>query len=72
VIARDLPQSEGGVQMRIDAVLFVIGLLVALGAAALLFLGIIDSGPAALVGIVGIGLIAAAGGVRAGRSNARS
>jgi hypothetical protein len=57
--------------MRIDVVLLVIGLLVALGAAALLFLGIIDSGPAALVGILGIGLIAAAGGVRAGRKSLR-
>jgi hypothetical protein len=57
--------------MGIDTVLLVIGLLIALGAAALLFLGLLDSGPATLVGIVGIGLVAAAGAVRAGRSSAR-
>ena len=55
-----------------DMVLLAIGLLVAVGAATLLFLGLIDSGPAAPVGIVGIGLIAAAGGVRASGSSARS
>ncbi len=58
--------------MRMDVVLLVIGLLVALGAATLLFVGFIDSGPAALIGIVGIGLIAAAGAVRAGRRSTRS
>jgi len=44
--------------MNVNAMIFVAGLLVALVAAALLFLGAIDSGPAALIGIVGIGLIA--------------
>jgi len=53
-----------------DTILFVTGLLIALGAAALLFLGIIESGPAALIGIVGIGLIAASAGARAARGNA--
>jgi len=38
---------------------FVAGLLVALVAAGLLLLGIIESGPAAALGIVGIGLIGA-------------
>lgn len=45
--------------MNLNPVIFVAGLLVALVAAGLLFLGFIESGPAALVGIVGIGLIAA-------------
>jgi hypothetical protein len=45
----------------------VAGLLVALGAAALLFLGLIDSGPSALIGIVGLGLI----GTSAAMRNAR-
>jgi len=37
--------------------LFVSGLLTALGTAVLLFLGIIESGIAGTIGIVGIGLI---------------
>jgi hypothetical protein len=41
--------------------LFVIGLLIAVIAAALLVLDIIESGVAALIGIVGIGIIAASG-----------
>jgi hypothetical protein len=45
--------------MNLNPVIFVAGLLVALAAAALLLLGFIESGPAALIGIVGIGLIAA-------------
>jgi hypothetical protein len=47
--------------------LFIVGLCIALSAAALLFFGIIESGVAALIGIVGIGLIGAAGAVFAGR-----
>jgi hypothetical protein len=43
---------------------FVAGLLIVLAAAALLVLDIIDSGPAALVGFVGIGLIAMSSRVR--------
>ena len=54
-----------------DRYLLVIGLLIALGAAALLFLGVIDSGPAALIGIVGIGVIGAAGATRARKAGAR-
>lgn len=42
-------------------VLFFIGLCIALAAAALLFFDIIESGVAAMIGIVGIGLIAASG-----------
>jgi hypothetical protein len=53
-----------------DWILLGLGLLVALGAALLLFLGIIESGPAALIGIVGIGLIASSGAVRARRTRA--
>jgi hypothetical protein len=41
--------------------LFVIGLLIVFIAAALLVLGVIESGIAALIGIVGIGLIATSG-----------
>lgn len=41
--------------------LFVIGLLVVVVAASLLVLDVIESGVAALIGIVGIGLIAASG-----------
>ena len=48
-------------------VMFVVGLLVALGAAGLLSLDVIESGPAAAVGIVGIGLIGASGAVAAAR-----
>jgi hypothetical protein len=47
-------------------VMFVVGLLVALGAAGLLWLNVIESGPAAAVGIVGIGLMAS-GAVAAAR-----
>ena len=42
-----------------NKVLFVVGLLIALLAAGLLLLNVIDSGPAAAFGIVGIGLIGA-------------
>jgi hypothetical protein len=41
--------------------MFIVGLCVALAAAALLFLNIIESGVAAVIGILGIGLIAASG-----------
>jgi hypothetical protein len=41
--------------------LFIVGLCTALAAAALLFFHIIESGVAAVIGIVGIGLIAASG-----------
>jgi high-affinity Fe2+/Pb2+ permease len=44
------------------------GLLVALVAAGLLLLGIIESGPAAALGILGIGLIAASARGRRTRS----
>jgi hypothetical protein len=44
-----------------NKILFIIGLCIALGAATLLFFGIIESGVAAMIGIVGIGLIAASG-----------
>lgn len=42
-----------------SSITFAAGLLVALVAAGLLVLGIIESGPAAALGIVGIGLIGA-------------
>jgi len=50
-----------------DKGVFGVGLLVALIAAGLLFLGVIDSGPAALIGIVGIGLIATSTAMRSAR-----
>ncbi len=45
--------------MNINKSLFVVGILIALTAAVLLLLNVIESGIAALIGIVGIGLIAA-------------
>ena len=50
-----------------NAVLFVAGLLVALAASGLLLLNVIESGPAAAIGILGIGLIAASGRMKRGR-----
>lgn len=41
--------------------LFVAGLVIVVSAAALLVADVIESGVAAMIGIVGIGLIAAAG-----------
>ena len=43
--------------------MFVAGLIIALLAAALLVLDIIESGPAAVIGIVGIGLIGGSAGL---------
>ena len=47
--------------MKISMIMFGVGLSIALSAAALLFFGYIESGIAALVGIVGIVLISASG-----------
>jgi hypothetical protein len=44
-----------------NKILFLVGLCIALAAAALLFLDVIESGVAAVIGIMGIGLIAASG-----------
>ena len=44
-----------------NKILFIIGLCIALAAAALLFLNIIESGVAAMIGVLGIGLIAVSG-----------
>jgi hypothetical protein len=41
----------------VNKILFIAGLCIALAAAALLFLNIIESGVAAMIGILGIGLI---------------
>jgi high-affinity Fe2+/Pb2+ permease len=55
---------------KIKLILFIAGLFIALAAAALLFFNIIDSGIAAVIGILGIGLIGASGGIVAfGGSN---
>jgi hypothetical protein len=53
--------------MNINKTTFVLGLLIALTAATLLFFGELESGVAALIGIVGIGLIAASGAGYAAR-----
>ena len=47
--------------MNINKITFGMGLLIALTAATLLFLGVIESGVAAAIGIVGIGLIGGSG-----------
>lgn len=47
--------------MSVNRIEFVLGLQIALGAALLLVLDVIESGPAAAIGILGIGLIAASG-----------
>ena len=47
--------------MNINKTMFGLGLSIALGAAALLFFGVIESGVAAAIGMLGIGLIAASG-----------
>ncbi len=44
-----------------NKVLFIAGLCIALTAAALLFFDLIEPGPTAVIGIVGIGLIGASG-----------
>jgi len=44
-----------------NKILFIVGLCIALAAAALLFFNIIESGVAAVIGILGIGLIATSG-----------
>ena len=41
--------------------LFFAGLIIVISAAGLLVMGVIESGVAAMIGIVGIGLIAASG-----------
>jgi len=47
--------------MAIGWLLMILGLLIALSSSALLLLGKIESGVAAMIGIIGIGLIASAG-----------
>jgi hypothetical protein len=53
--------------VNVDRVEFVAGLLIALAAAGLLLLDVIESGPAAALGIVAIGLIAASARRKRGR-----
>jgi len=55
--------------MKANKTMFVLGLLVVLIAAALLLLNVIDSGVAAAIGILGIGLIAASGNSNRKRKN---
>ena len=52
--------------MKVNGIMFSLGLLIVLSAATLLLLDVIESGVAAAIGILGIGLIAASG-----RSNIR-
>lgn len=47
--------------MNVNKTMFFLGLLIALIAAVLLLLGLIESGVAAAIGMLGIGLIAASG-----------
>ena len=47
--------------MNVNKTMFGLGLLIALVAATLLVLGVIESGVAAAIGMLGIGLIAASG-----------
>ena len=47
--------------MKVNKTMFGLGLLVALGAATLLVFGVIESGVAAAIGMLGIGLIAVSG-----------
>lgn len=54
--------------MKMQNLVLAAGLLIALIAAGLLFLGVVDSGPAALIGIVGIGLIGTSAAMRAARA----
>jgi len=50
-----------GKEMPINKTLFTIGLLIVGDVVALLLMDVIESGVAAVIGIVGIGLIAASG-----------
>jgi len=50
--------------MNVNKTMFVLGLLIALIAAGLLLLDFIESGVAAAIGMLGIGLIAASGSGR--------
>ncbi len=45
--------------VKISLILFITGIIIALTAGALLFFGILQSSASAIIGIVGIGLIAA-------------
>jgi len=47
--------------MNVNKTLFGLGLLIVLTAATLLLMNVIESGVAAAIGILGIGLIAASG-----------
>jgi len=49
--------------MNVNKTMFGLGLLIALTAATLLVLDVIESGVAAAIGMLGIGLIAASGRV---------
>jgi len=44
---------------KISLALFIIGILIALTAGVLLFLGILSSSVSAIIGIIGIGIMAA-------------
>lgn len=57
--------------MNVRVVVALVGLVTALTAGVLLFAGAIESGPAALVGIIGIGLLATSGSVTTRRRSTR-
>ena len=55
--------------MKANKVMFGLGLLIVFTAAALLLLNVVESGVAAAIGILGIGLIAASGRSNMKRKN---
>lgn len=55
-VGKDRPMNK-----NLNLGLFIAGLIIAIGAAVLLVMNVIESGVAAMIGIVGIGLIAASG-----------
>ena len=55
-IEKDLPMNKIN-----DPGLFMVGLIIVISAAGLLVMNVIESGVAAMIGIVGIGLITASG-----------
>ena len=55
--------------MNANKTMFVLGLIIVFVAAALLLLNVIESGVAAAIGILGIGLIAASGNSNRKRKN---
>ena len=64
VYFKDGPQDSEGDRLNTNIILFIIGLAICLIAAGLLFLGMIESGVAAVIGIIGIGLLGSSAIIR--------